>query len=199
MEILEKLFGGLAKAKLIKLFVFNPEAQLSKDEVMTRAKVGQSEVRRALTVLIKLGLVKQKKIWIEGALAKRKVAGYALNPDFVYLKELQTFLLQTAAIKDKDITERFQRSGRLKLIITGGVFLQNWDGRLDLLVVGDNLKQNTAEKAVRSIEAEMGRELTYAIFETEDFRYRYGLYDKLIRDMLDFEHRVILDKIGLAE
>ncbi len=199
METLEKLFGGLAKAKLIKLFVFNPEAQLSKDDVITRAKISQSEARRALTLLIKLGLVKQKKMWIEGATGKRKIVGYTLNPDFVYLKQLQGFLLQTASIKDKEVLEKLQRSGRLKLIVTGGVFLQNWDGRLDLMVVGDNLKQGVAEKAIRSIEAEMGRELTYAIFETEDFRYRYGLYDKLIRDMLDFEHRVILDKIGLAE
>lgn len=199
METLEKLFGGLAKAKLIKLFVFNPEAQLSKEEVMTRAKVSQSESRRALTILMKLGLVRQKKIWKEAASGKRRIAGYLLNTDFAYLTELQHFLLQIASVTDKEIIERLQRAGRLKLVITGGVFLQNWDGRLDLLVVGDNLRQGTAENAVRSIEAEMGRELTYAIFETEDFRYRYGLYDKLIRDMLDFDHRVILDKIGLAE
>lgn len=199
METLEKLFGGLAKAKLIKLFVFNPEAQLSKEEVMTRAKVSQSESRRALTILMKLGLVRQKKIWKEAASGKRRIAGYMLNTDFAYLTELQHFLLQIASVTDKEIIERLQRAGRLKLVITGGVFLQNWDGRLDLLVVGDNLRQGTAENAVRSIEAEMGRELTYAIFETEDFRYRYGLYDKLIRDMLDFDHRVILDKIGLAE
>lgn len=199
METLEKLFGGLAKAKLIKLFVFNPEAQLSKEEIMARAKVSQSESRRALTILIKLGLVRQRKIWKEAASGKRRIAGYMLNTDFAYLTELQHFLLQIASVTDKEIIERLQRAGRLKLVITGGVFLQNWDGRLDLLVVGDNLRQGTAENAVRSIEADMGRELTYAIFETEDFRYRYGLYDKLIRDMLDFDHRVILDKIGLAE
>lgn len=199
MEILEKLFGSLAKVKLIKLFIFNPEAQLTKDDVISRAKVGQSEVRRALSVLIKLGLVRQKKIWIEGVSNKRKVNGYILNTDFAFRKELQTFLLETASIKDRDIIEKIQRSGRLKLVITGGVFLQNWDGRLDLLVVGDNLKQNKVEQAIRTIESEMGRELTYAIFETEDFRYRYGLYDKLIRDMLDFDHKVILDKIGLTE
>lgn len=199
MEILEKLFGGLAKAKLIKLFVFNPEAQLSKEEVMTRAKVSQSETRRAISSLIKLRLIKQKKIWKEAASGKRRITGYMLNMEFPYLIELQHFLLQISSINEKEIIERLQRSGRLKLVVTGGVFLQNWDGRLDLLVVGDNLKQGTAENAIRGIEAEMGRELTYAIFETEDFRYRYGLYDKLIRDMLDFDHKVILDKIGLAE
>jgi hypothetical protein len=199
MEILEKLFGGLAKAKLIKLFVFNPEAQLSKEEVMTRAKINQSETRRAISSLIKLRLIKQKKIWREASSGKRRITGYVLNVEFPYLIELQHFLLQIASINEKEIVERLQRSGRLKLVVTGGVFLQNWDGRLDLLVVGDNLKQGTAENAIRGIEAEMGRELTYAIFETEDFRYRYGLYDKLIRDMLDFDHKVILDKIGLAE
>ncbi len=199
METLEKLFGGLAKAKLIKLFVFNPEAQLSKEEILSRAKISQSEARHALGILVKLGLIKQKKIWKEGSNGKRRLVGYMLNPEFMYLAQLQHFLLQIASVTDKDIIERLQRAGRLKLVTIGGVFLQNWDGRLDLMVVGDNLRQGTAENAIRSIEADMGRELTYAIFDTEDFRYRYGLYDKLIRDMLDFDHRNILDKIGLAE
>jgi hypothetical protein len=199
METLEKLFGGLAKAKLIKLFVFNPGVQLSKDDIISRAKVNQSESRRALSILIKLNLVKQKKIWIDGANAKRKVQGFTLNTEFQYLKELQAFLLQIASITEKEIISRLQRAGKLKLVVTGGVFLQNWDGRLDLLIVGDNLRQSAALNAVRSIEADMGRELTYAIFETEDFRYRYGLYDKLIRDMLDFDHKAILDKVGLGE
>ena len=51
--------------------------------------------------------------------------------------------------------------------------------------------------AVHMIEAEIGRELRYAAFTTEEFRYRVGVYDRLIRDAFDYPHRTILDKIGL--
>jgi hypothetical protein len=198
METLEKLFGSAAKIKLIKLFVFNPEVQLSRDEIMTRAKVSQSETRRTLSMLLKASLLKERKIWKEGATSKKRVNGYMLDPEFPFLKQLRQFLLETATISDRDIIQRLSKAGKLRLVITAGVFLQDWDSRADLLVVGDNLRNNAAENAIRSIEADMGRELRYVIFETEDFKYRHGMYDKLIRDIVDFHHHVVLDKVGVA-
>lgn len=199
MEILEKLFGSLAKVKLIKLFVFNPETQLTREELMTRAKLSQSETRRTLGLLKKMGLIKEKKIWKEGNNGKKRVSGFFLDQEFVYLKQLQQFLLESSSVTDPEIVSHLARAGKLKLVVMAGVFLQDWNSRVDLLVVGDNLKQNTVEKAIRTIEADMGRELTYAMFDTDDFKYRLGMYDKLVRDILDFKHRVLVDKIGLRE
>jgi hypothetical protein len=68
---------------------------------------------------------------------------------------------------------------------------------VDLIVVGDRLEEKAIAAAVHMIEAEIGRELRYAAFTTEEFRYRQGVYDRLIRDAFDYRHRVILDKIGL--
>lgn len=199
MEILEKLFGSLAKVKLIKLFVFNPETQLTREELMTRAKLSQSETRRTLGLLKKMGLIKEKKIWKEGNNGKKRVFGFFLDQEFIYLKQLQQFLLESSSVTDPEIVSHLARAGKLKLVVMAGVFLQDWNSRVDLLVVGDNLKQNTVEKAIRTIEADMGRELTYAMFDTDDFKYRLGMYDKLVRDILDFKHRVLVDKIGLRE
>ena len=53
------------------------------------------------------------------------------------------------------------------------------------------------EASVRKLEAELGRELRFAAFTTEDFKYRVGVYDRLVRDVLDFPNRILLDKIGL--
>ena len=199
MEILEKLFGSAAKVKIIKLFIFNPEVQMSRDEVMNRAKVSQSEARRSLFILSKMSLIKERKIWKEGASGKKRVNGYVLNSDFIHLVALRNFLLETASLSDKEITGRLSKAGKLKVIVTAGVFLHDWDGRVDLMVVGDNLRQNAVENSIKMMEAEMGRELHYVIFETGDFKYRYGMYDKLVRDILDFNHHIVLDKIGIEK
>jgi hypothetical protein len=66
-----------------------------------------------------------------------------------------------------------------------------------LLVVGDKLDEKQLNKAVHEIESELGRELRFAHFSTEDFRYRVGVYDRLIRDIFDYPHRTIFDKIGM--
>jgi hypothetical protein len=50
---------------------------------------------------------------------------------------------------------------------------------------------------IKRLEGEFGREIRYALFSTSDFRYRLGVYDRLIRDVFDYPHRLLLDKIGL--
>ena len=47
------------------------------------------------------------------------------------------------------------------------------------------------------IEAEVGKEIKYAILETDDFKYRLGVGDRLIRDIMDYPHDVALDKLGM--
>jgi hypothetical protein len=54
------------------------------------------------------------------------------------------------------------------------------------------------ERIVRSLESEMGKDIRYAVLTAPDFSYRMGMNDKLVRDVLDFPHRVLLDKIGLS-
>ena len=53
-------------------------------------------------------------------------------------------------------------------------------------------------KAVASIEAEIGKELSYSAFDTEDFEYRVGIHDRLVRDILDSPHTVLIDKLGIT-
>ncbi|MCR4311355.1 MAG: hypothetical protein NUV54_02190, partial [Candidatus Taylorbacteria bacterium] len=77
-----------------------------------------------------------------------------------------------------------------------GVFIQDTDSRIDLLIVGDLLRTPALETVIRNIEAEIGKELRYAVFETADFEYRFGMYDKLVRDILDYPHRKVLNRLN---
>ena len=85
----------------------------------------------------------------------------------------------------------------MKLIIVAGVFIDEQDSRVDVLIVGDKLKKPIIEGVLRRLEAELGKELTYGIMDTMDFEYRFGIYDKFIRDVLDYPHLVVLNKLNL--
>ncbi len=87
----------------------------------------------------------------------------------------------------------------MKLIVTAGIFIQDPESRADLLVVGDSVKRAKLESVIKGVEAEVGKELRYAFFSTEEFRYRLSMYDKLVRDILDYPHRILLDKLGILE
>ena len=68
---------------------------------------------------------------------------------------------------------------------------------VDMLIVGDGLKKGAISRIVKTMEAEIGKELVFASFETADFHYRLGMYDKLIRDILDYPHQKLLDKLNI--
>jgi hypothetical protein len=51
---------------------------------------------------------------------------------------------------------------------------------------------------IRALEAEIGREIVYAVFDYKEFLYRLNMYDKLIRDVLDFPHKVLVQAKELS-
>ena len=62
-----------------------------------------------------------------------------------------------------------------------------------------NFSQVKVEKAIRSLEAEVGIEIRFAAMSSEDLLYRVGMYDKLTRDFFDYTHQVLVDKIGAKD
>ncbi len=95
------------------------------------------------------------------------------------------------------IMKRLSGVGKLKFVLVSGVFIQDFDSRVDILVVGDRIKSSALERAIRILESEVGKELRYAFFETNDFTYRLNIYDRLVRDIIDHPHQKIINKIGL--
>jgi hypothetical protein len=179
------IFGSEGKVKIMRLFIFNPTLAFTAAEVATRAKVTPGATRRELAALLKAGLV------------KKRGKAYALNRTYRYLPALGHFLIDANPLSEKEIVRRISSAGAIKLILTAGVFLHSPDSRVDILVVGDHIKQGKLMAVMSGIEAELGKELRYAVFETADFQYRLGIYDKLIRDILDARHEKILNKLGL--
>ncbi len=196
MEILEKLFGTTARVKLMRLFLFNLDTAYSVETIMERTKEVPRIVKKELALLASINLITKKKVISKIGDTKKKLPGWVLNQDFMYLNELKYLLLNTKLIGDSDMIKRFKKSGRIKLIILSGLFIQNTDSRLDLFIVGDGIKKGSIENVVKTLEAEIGKDLRYVWLSTEEFNYRVAMYDKLVRDILDFPHEKILNRFN---
>ena len=213
METLSKLFGGAGIVKMLRLFLFNPQESYDAKDIAERTKTPADLVRNEVKMLEQIGFVKRKSFYKDSApktvrrrqkqtLAevkpkKKRVSGWVLSPDFPYLTELQALLIGTAPLEAEDVVRRLRKVGSVKLIVVAGVFMHHWDGRLDLLIVGDNLNNRQLSNIIKDVEAELGREMRYAVFGTQDFRYRLGIYDRLVRDVLDYPHRAMVDRLGI--
>ena len=205
METLAKLFSGVQRVKVMRLFLFNPELLYSLEQVMEKAKISFKEAKSEIDVLKKSGMIKSRKLLQaveekkKGKIIskKRKIVCWSLDSNFEYLAPLQNLLINTRPLRKEEILKRLSNVGKLKMVIVSGVFIQNPESRVDLLIVGDNLKKGAITRIVKTMEAEIGKELIFASFETPDFHYRLGMYDKLVRDILDYPHQKLLDKLNL--
>jgi len=189
MQSLAKLFGSSARLKTIRLFVFNRSTSFSLAEVAQRAKLSKEAVRRELSELLASGLIRKKGTNIKTT--------YQTDSHFEHLDALDTFIRDTTIVHQQRILEPLRKAGTLRLVALSGLFMNATESPIDLLVVGDRLDESILANAIHSLEAELGREIRYASFSTEDFRYRLGVYDRLVRDVFDYPHRLLVDKIGL--
>lgn len=190
METLSKLFGSEAKVKIMRLFLFNPETIFTTSDISERVKVEISRVRKEVNQLEKIDLVKTRVSHKNGK------KGFTLNSQFDYLVPLQNFLINVEPLNPKEIAKRITKLGSVKLILVAGVFIQEPESRVDMLVVGDHIKKTNLEHTMKVLESEIGKELRYAYFTTEDFQYRLSMCDKLTRDILDYPHKKVLNKLG---
>jgi hypothetical protein len=93
---------------------------------------------------------------------------------------------------------RFKAVGRIKLFIVSGIFLHEQKARVDILIVGDLMKKDKAEKIFDTLSSELGREIIYSLMDVEEYEYRTKMYDKFIRDVFDSEHEVVVNKLKIT-
>ncbi|MDR3548072.1 MAG: hypothetical protein P4M11_07400 [Candidatus Pacebacteria bacterium] len=190
MDPLARLFSSSARLKLLRLFLFNDDSSFTVLDAAFRINVPKEGVRRELKTLLMSGIVRKK--------TTKEGLTYTANKRFVHYEALQTLLRDTTNLDDASIVNSLKKGGTIRLIILSGLFTGALETKADILIVGDRIDDKHLDKAVHELEAELGRELRFAAFSTQDFRYRVGVYDRLIRDIFDYPHRTLFDKIGIT-
>jgi len=190
MDPLSRIFGSPVRLKLLRLFVFNDDVSFTAVDVAFRTKASKDATRKELALLLTSGFLKKK--------TGKGPVQFQTNKKFGDYEALATFVRATTDISDSNAIAVLKKAGSLRLVALSGLFTGAIESKIDLLVVGDKLEEKPLAAAVRVLEAELGRELRYASFTTEQFRYRQGVYDRLLRDLFDYPHRAILDRLGVT-
>jgi len=192
-SILSKLFGSIERVKIIRLFLLNSEDIFSIASICDRTKVHHASARKEIKLLTNIGFIEKKKKVIE----KEKIEGWILDESFPLLISLRDLVLDTTPFSKDKFLKKLKKVGRIKLVLLSGIFLKKENSRVDILVVGDKVKEGSLKRVLKGLEAEIGKELSYAIFETGDFAYRVNIYDKFVRDILDYPHKEIINKLNI--
>lgn len=203
MELLARLLGGVERVKIMRFFLHHEDLILSLNEVSNKTKLKSVIARKELTALTGMGFIEKKraKMVITTSAGKKvyskvkEVNGYKLNPDFPHNQALKDLLFDFQLLDKKELVSRFKLIGRIKLFIISGLFIGEPKSRVDILIVGEAIKRPKAEKVLETLSAELGRDVVYAIMDVEEYEYRYKMYDKFLRDIIDMPHEKVIDKI----
>lgn len=188
-DVLQKLFGSASRVKLLRLFLFNPKQSFTISDLSERTQTPDKNLKAELPGLVEIGVLKRNK--------RGKIVRFHVNEEFPYLTSLQNLLLNVSG-RGEEVRDRLRGTGTIKLIIVGGIFVSEWEADTDLLVVGDRIKDRAFKTHIRKLEAEIGKEIRYALLSTQDFFYRLNMSDKLMRDVFDLPHRILLDRLDIG-
>jgi hypothetical protein len=190
MDPLARLFGTPTRLKLLRLFLFNDDMAFGLADATFRAKAPKDLARKEIALLVACGILR-KKLGKQGS-------AYAADKRFAHYDALKMFLRTTTDVSDTYLLTVLKKAGALRLVTLSGLFTGAIESKIDLLVVGDKLEEKPLTNAIHALEAELGRELRYASFSTEEFKYRLGVYDRLLRDTFDYPNRTVVDKLGVT-
>lgn len=182
MDSIAKLLGGPTTTRAARWFLFHPEASATPAMLREKTKSTPDQMRKSLRQLHGADLI------------KKRGERYMLNREFPNLAPLKEFLIGEL-LQTTNLVARFRPAGTLKVLSAAGLFIENPDSRTDLLIVGDKMKTSVLQKIVSQLEADVGTEIRYTALSTEEFKYRMAFHDKLIRDIFDYPHVSLFDKV----
>ncbi len=203
MELLARLLGGAERVKIMRFFLHHEDNVISLHDISEKTKSKSAVVRKELTALAAIGFIEKKRtktVVTTGAGKKssskiKEVNGYKLNPFFPHNQALKDLLFDFQSLDKRELASRFKLIGRIKLFVVAGVFVGDPKSRVDVLLVGEAIKRPKAEKVFELLSAELGRDVVYSIMDVEEYEYRFKMYDKFVRDIMEMQNEIVVDKI----
>ena len=188
-DSLEQLFEFPNKVQIMKLFFRNPDQDFLPKESAKNTRLVLEDAKKEIKKLEKIGVLKSRKISSRKAL-------FSINPNFTFFNELKELILKASPVSKERLLGLVKQLGKIKLVLLSGIFVGEKASRADLLIVGNKISQKKLKTFIKKIEVEAGADINCMALSEEEFRYRYDMYDRFIRDLLDEKSEFLINKLG---
>lgn len=204
MELLIRLLGGAERVKIMRFFLHHEDSIVSLQDIAEKTKSKSALARKELNILSSIGFLEKKRTRVvanSGSGKKvtskvKEIIGFKLNTEFPHNQALKDLLFDFQLLDKRELANRFKVVGRIKFFLVAGVFIGSDKSRVDILLVGEAIKRPKAEKIFEALSAELGRDVVYSIMDVEEYEYRYKMYDRFVRDIVDLPHETVIDKLS---
>ena len=205
--MLSKLFGSQARVKLLKLFLINCNEKFYVRQIARDLGLQINSVRRELDNLEKFGLLlsevsKEKDSEQDKERVVKKKRGvqdkkyFKTDHSFPLFEEIKALIVKSHVLYKHDFIDDIKKAGDIKVLILSGVFINNLDAPIDILIVGE-INKHKFLKVLKTYEKELGKEVNYTCMSEREFKYRKSMTDVFLYDVLEGENMVVVNSEGL--
>lgn len=200
--MLAKLFGSVARVKILKLFLLNSDASYYIRQVSRHLGLQPNAVRRELENLEGMGLLSSHQGEESDEAADDDKPGkndrkyFQANKSFVLFNEIKDLIIKGQILCEKDFTDKLRKLGTIKLLILSGLFVNDKQAPVDMLIVG-NFNKDKVAKLVKNLEDELVNEVNYSLLSEEEFAYRRQVTDVFLYSVLEGKNIVVIDEEAL--
>ena len=190
LETLEKLFNSKARVRLLRFFLNHPKEKFLLPEISSRVKINSKGIRKEVNNLVKSGFLKIKQA--------NKKKYYFSNPKFILYDELKELVFKGNPASSKEIAKKIKNIGQIKLALISGSLINSEKGRVDIFIVGENLNKVKLKRFLEDIESEIGKGISYAAMNADEFNYRRNMFDKFVLDILEGPREILIDRMKIS-
>lgn len=193
--MIDALFGSKTRVKLLHLFLNHPGESFYVREITRKIDEQINSVRRELSNMLEVGIITSDS-------ADNKLY-YQVNQRYDYYVPLRAIFGDKSSsnkpvnVKSDDFDDKYKTlfgdiTG-LRLAVLTGVLVRGSSSSIDVLIVG-SVVSSKVKLLIKEIEKSEGREINYSVLSYDEFYYRLSVRDRFITEILNGEHKVIVDK-----
>ena len=192
---LEQMFGSKTRARLMGLFLSQPDDTFFVRELTRRIDAQLNSVRRELKNLVQLGFLAEKEgSHIDSKRLSDKKKFYCVNQDFILFDDLRALFQKVQILLKQNLVQEIQEKGQIDYFAFTGRFVDAIEIPTDILIIG-SIKQVDLEKMISKFEEEIPYEINYTLMSKEEFLDRRQVADRFLLSILNGEKVVMIDRI----
>ncbi|MCK5085320.1 hypothetical protein KAK05_01265, partial [Candidatus Parcubacteria bacterium] len=165
----------------------NADKKYTLSEITGKAKIKSNIARKEINNLLKIKFLIRSK--------KSNQTFYKINTEFIFYNELKKLIFKASPTSADKIASQVMKLGQIRFVLVSGVFLNSDKGKIDILIVGEQISRTKLKNFLSNVEADVGKGINYVCMSTDEFRYRKNMFDKFILNIFDTSHKILIDRM----
>ena len=143
-------------------------------------------VRRELEILRKIGMLTTHN--------RKRRKYYVVNPHFFLLDELAGIMQKAGPGVEDALFKNLVHLGDIRYLCVTGYFTGATKAPTDMLVVGQ-VNEDRLAAFVKTIENNLGKEITYTPMTLNEFRYRLNFNDLFLNSIFKSAYKEVINQL----